>query len=56
MNIVSTTSAVARTAAPLGAPAQDAIDTAKAIHQAGMLFLPFLERASLSPPPHCAPP
>ncbi|MER9274544.1 strawberry notch family protein [Mesorhizobium sp. M0643] len=44
MNIVSTTSAVARTAAPLGVPAQDAIDTAPAIHQAGMLLLPFLEQ------------
>ena len=46
MNIVSTTSAVARTAAPLGAPAQDAIDTAQAIHQAAMQLLPFLEQRS----------
>ncbi|MER9865408.1 strawberry notch C-terminal domain-containing protein [Mesorhizobium sp. M0185] len=44
MNIVSTTSTVARTAAPLGVPAQDAIDTAQAIHQAAMLLLPFLEQ------------
>lgn len=44
MNIVSTTSTVARTAASLAAPAQDAIDTAHAIHQAGMLLLPFLEQ------------
>jgi predicted RNA methylase len=42
MNIVSTTSTVARTAAPLAVPAQDAIDTAQAIHQASMLLLPFL--------------
>ncbi|MER9655219.1 strawberry notch family protein [Mesorhizobium sp. M0152] len=44
MNIVSTTSTVARTAASLAAPAQDAIDTAQAIHQAAMLLLPFLEQ------------
>lgn len=44
MNIVSTTSTVARTAAPLAVPAQDAIDTAQAIHQASMLLLPFLEQ------------
>ncbi|MER9558169.1 strawberry notch family protein [Mesorhizobium sp. M0323] len=44
MNIVPTTSAVARTSAPLGVPAQDAIDTAQAIYQAGMLLLPFLEQ------------
>ncbi|MER9300267.1 strawberry notch family protein [Mesorhizobium sp. M0621] len=36
MNIVSTTSTVARTAAPLAAPAQ--------IYQAGMRLLPFLEQ------------
>jgi predicted RNA methylase len=41
MNIVSTTSTVART---LAAPARDAIDTAQAIYQAGMLLLPFLEQ------------
>ncbi|MER8949513.1 strawberry notch-like NTP hydrolase domain-containing protein [Mesorhizobium sp. M0809] len=44
MNIVSTTSAVARTAAPLGAPAQDALDTAQAIYRAAMRLLPFLEQ------------
>ena len=44
MNIVSTTSAVPRTAAPLGVPAQNAIDTAQAIHQAAMRLLPFLEQ------------
>ncbi|MER8462068.1 hypothetical protein [Mesorhizobium sp. M1396] len=54
MNIVSTTSTVARTAASLAAPAQDAI--AQAIHQAAMLLLPFVEQGKLSPPPHCAPP
>ncbi|MER9632392.1 strawberry notch-like NTP hydrolase domain-containing protein [Mesorhizobium sp. M0296] len=43
MNIVSTTPAVARTAAPLGAPAQDALDTAQAIYRAAMRLLPFLE-------------
>ena len=44
MNIVSTTSTVARTVASLEAPAQDAIDTAQAIHQGGMQLLPFLEQ------------
>ncbi|MER8579467.1 strawberry notch family protein [Mesorhizobium sp. M1423] len=44
MNIVSTTSTVARTAASLAAPAQDAIDTAQAIHQAAVRLLPFLEQ------------
>jgi predicted RNA methylase len=44
MNIVSTTSAVARTAAPPVAPASDAIDTAPAIHQAATQLLPFLEQ------------
>ncbi|MER8556004.1 strawberry notch family protein [Mesorhizobium sp. M1217] len=42
MNIVSTTSTVARTAARLAVPAHDAINTAQAIHQASMLLLPFL--------------
>jgi hypothetical protein len=44
MNIVTTTSAVARTAAPPPSPASDAIDTAQAIHQAALLLLPFLEQ------------
>jgi predicted RNA methylase len=44
MNIVSTTSTIARTAASLAAPAQDAIDTAQAIYQAAMRLLPFLEQ------------
>jgi len=44
MNIVTTTSTVARTAAPLAAPASDAIDTAQAMHQAAMSLLPFLEQ------------
>ena len=44
MNIVSTTPAVARTAARLDVPAQDGIDTAQAIYQAGMQLLPFLEQ------------
>ncbi|TGP87939.1 MULTISPECIES: strawberry notch family protein [unclassified Mesorhizobium] len=44
MNIVSTTPAVARIAAPLDVPAQDGIDTAQAIYQAGMQLLPFLEQ------------
>lgn len=43
MNINSTRSAVARTAAPLAAPAA-AIDTAQAIHQAATQLLPFLEQ------------
>jgi len=44
MNIVTTTSAVARTVAPLTAPASHAIDTARAIHQAAASLLPFLEQ------------
>jgi len=44
MNINSTTSAVARTAAPLAAPAAVAIGTAQAIHQAATQLLPFLEQ------------
>ncbi|MER9020170.1 strawberry notch-like NTP hydrolase domain-containing protein [Mesorhizobium sp. M0898] len=44
MNIVSTTSTVACTAASLAAPAQDAIDTAQAIYQAAMRLVPFLEQ------------
>lgn len=46
MNIVSTTSTVVRTSASLSALAQDAIDTAQAIDQAGMLLLPFLEQGT----------
>ncbi|MER9056714.1 strawberry notch family protein [Mesorhizobium sp. M0910] len=44
MNIVSTTPAVARTAAPLDAPRPTPINNAQAIHQAAKLLLPFLER------------
>lgn len=44
MNIVTTTSAVAQTVAPLAVPAPDAIDTAQAIHQAAVSLLPFLEQ------------
>ncbi|MCR5860342.1 strawberry notch family protein [Mesorhizobium sp. J428] len=44
MNIVSTSSAVARTAAPLAAPAPVAIDNAQAIDQAAVLLLPLLEQ------------
>ncbi|MER8523629.1 strawberry notch family protein [Mesorhizobium sp. M1076] len=44
MNIVTTTSAGARTAAPLAAPAPAAIDNAQAIHQAAMQLLPILEQ------------
>ncbi|BCH05184.1 methylase (plasmid) [Mesorhizobium sp. 131-2-5] len=44
MNIVSTPSTIARTAASLAAPAPAPINNAQAIHQAGILLLPFLER------------
>ena len=44
MNIFTTPSPVARTAAPVGAPASHAIDTAQAIHQTALLLLPFLEQ------------
>ncbi|MER9997048.1 strawberry notch-like NTP hydrolase domain-containing protein, partial [Mesorhizobium sp. M0098] len=44
MNIVSTTPAVARTAAPLHAPTPASINNAEAIYQVAMLLLPFLER------------
>jgi hypothetical protein len=44
MNIVTTTSTVARTAAPLAAPGPRTIDTAQAIHQAAIQLLPFLEQ------------
>ncbi|MER8772785.1 strawberry notch family protein [Mesorhizobium sp. M0960] len=44
MNIVSTTSAVARTAAPLGAPTHAPINNAQAIYQAAMRLLPFLKQ------------
>ncbi len=44
MNIVSGPLAVARTAAPLAAPASDAIDTAQAFHRAAVSLLPFLEQ------------
>ncbi|MEP9390007.1 strawberry notch-like NTP hydrolase domain-containing protein [Mesorhizobium sp. KR9-304] len=44
MNIVTTTSAVVRTADPHVALASDAIDTAQAIHQAAMQLLPSLEQ------------
>lgn len=44
MNIVSTASIVARTAASLAAPAQDGVNNAQAIYQAAMRLLPFLEQ------------
>ncbi|MER8562899.1 strawberry notch-like NTP hydrolase domain-containing protein [Mesorhizobium sp. M0578] len=44
MNIVSTTPAVARTAAPLDAPTPASINNAQAIYQAAMRLLPFLEQ------------
>jgi len=44
MNIVTTNSTVARTVAPLTAPASHAIDTARAIHQAAASLLPVLEQ------------
>ncbi|OWK20019.1 hypothetical protein AJ88_35495 [Mesorhizobium amorphae CCBAU 01583] len=44
MNIVSTTSTIAQTAASLGAPTPAPINNAQAIHQAGILLLPFLEQ------------
>ena len=44
MNIVTTTLTVARTVAPLTAPASHAIDTARAIHQAAASLLPVLEQ------------
>nr|WP_295463198.1 strawberry notch family protein [Mesorhizobium sp.] len=44
MNIVTTTSTVARTAAPLAAPGPRTIDTAQAIHQAATQLLPFLDQ------------
>ncbi|MFD2051918.1 hypothetical protein ACFSQT_01715 [Mesorhizobium calcicola] len=56
MNIVTTTSAVARTAAPLGTPAPVAFGNGQAIYQAATQILPFLSRASLSPPLSCVPP
>ncbi|MER9791730.1 strawberry notch family protein [Mesorhizobium sp. M0213] len=43
MNIVSTTSAVVRPAAPLGAPTHAPIHNAQAIYRAAMRLLPFLE-------------
>ncbi|ESY78531.1 methylase [Mesorhizobium sp. LNHC220B00] len=46
MNIVSTTPAVARTAAPLGAPTPASINNAQAIHQTAMRLLPFLEQGN----------
>ncbi|MER9074151.1 strawberry notch family protein [Mesorhizobium sp. M0904] len=44
MNIVSTTSTVARTAGSLAALTPASIDTAQAIYQAATLLLPFLEQ------------
>ncbi|MER9559360.1 strawberry notch-like NTP hydrolase domain-containing protein [Mesorhizobium sp. M0323] len=44
MNIVSTTPAVTRTAAPLDAPTPASINNAQAIYQAATLLLPFLEQ------------
>ncbi|MDQ6436283.1 strawberry notch family protein [Mesorhizobium sp. LHD-90] len=46
MNMVTTSSAVARTAAPLANPTPDAIDPAQAIHQAAIQLLPFLEQGN----------
>jgi len=46
MNIVSTTSAAARTATQLAAYAPTAVDNAQAIYQAAMQLLPFLEQGS----------
>ena len=46
MNIVATNSTVARTVAPLTAPASHAVDTARAIHQAAVSLLPFLEQGN----------
>ena len=44
MNIITTTSAVARTGATLATPASHPIDTAQPIHQAAERLLPFLEQ------------
>lgn len=44
MNIVTTTSTVNQTVAPLTAAASHAIDTAQTIHQAAVSLLPFLEQ------------
>ncbi|TGR23115.1 MULTISPECIES: strawberry notch family protein [unclassified Mesorhizobium] len=44
MNIVTTTSTVARTVAPPAAPPTRTTDTAQAIHQASTQLLPFLEQ------------
>ncbi|TIU65448.1 MAG: hypothetical protein E5W25_20595, partial [Mesorhizobium sp.] len=44
MNIVTTTSTVPRTVAPLAAPRPRTIDIAQAIHQAATRLLPFLEQ------------
>lgn len=44
MNIVTITSAVARTAAPLATPPSDTVDTAQAINQAAERLLPLLEQ------------
>ncbi len=44
MNIVTTTSAVARTAAPLATPPTGTVDTAQAINQAAERLLPLLEQ------------
>jgi hypothetical protein len=44
MNIVTSTPAVTRTAAPFVTPASSPADSAHAIHQAALLLLPFLEQ------------
>lgn len=44
MNIFTTPSPIARTAAPIAAPASHAIDTAQAIHRTASQLLPFLEQ------------
>ncbi|MER9248816.1 strawberry notch-like NTP hydrolase domain-containing protein [Mesorhizobium sp. M0590] len=46
MNIVSTTSTVARTAASLAAPTHASINNAQAIYQSATLLLPFLEQGN----------
>jgi predicted RNA methylase len=44
MNIVTTTSTVSRTVAPLAASVSHAIDAVQAIHHAALSLLPFLEQ------------
>ncbi|GAA4134596.1 strawberry notch-like NTP hydrolase domain-containing protein [Aminobacter aganoensis] len=44
MNIITSTPAVTRTAAPIVTPASSPAESAAAIHQAALLLLPFLEQ------------